>query len=105
MGVWGQSPQERGGGTLRSRQSRNVRPRGEASPRFIHLNIVGFRAAKAHTVIAPPARAAKTPNDLWEEYRALGFLRNVHPLALWKNEALEITNRVKAIRLGGVYRP
>jgi DNA polymerase-3 subunit alpha/error-prone DNA polymerase len=58
-------------------------------------------AAKGHTVIAPPlTRAAKTPNDLWEEYRALGFLRNVHPLALWKNEVLAVTNRVKAIRLG-----
>jgi DNA polymerase-3 subunit alpha/error-prone DNA polymerase len=37
--------------------------------------------------------------DLWEEYRALGFLWNVHPLALWKNEVLSVKYRVKAIRL------
>jgi DNA polymerase-3 subunit alpha/error-prone DNA polymerase len=26
-----------------------------------------------------------TPDELWEEYNALGFLWNVHPLALWKD--------------------
>jgi DNA polymerase-3 subunit alpha/error-prone DNA polymerase len=51
--------------------------------------------------IAPPLKQVReTDTDLWEEYRALGFLRNVHPLALWKNEVLPVTNRVKAIRLG-----
>jgi DNA polymerase-3 subunit alpha/error-prone DNA polymerase len=29
----------------------------------------------------------------------LGFLRNVHPLALWKNEVLSVKYRVKAVRL------
>jgi DNA polymerase-3 subunit alpha/error-prone DNA polymerase len=51
-------------------------------------------------VIAPSVeRIKKTETDLWEEYRALGFLRNVHPLALWKNEVLAVKYRVKAIRL------
>jgi hypothetical protein len=58
-------------------------------------------AAKKNTVIAPHLkRQTKTDNDLWEEYRTLGFLRNVHPLALWKNEVLSIANRIKAIRIG-----
>jgi DNA polymerase-3 subunit alpha/error-prone DNA polymerase len=33
------------------------------------------------------------------QYRALGFPRNVHPLALWENEVLAVKYRVKAIRL------
>jgi DNA polymerase-3 subunit alpha/error-prone DNA polymerase len=43
----------------------------------------------------------KTDKDLWEEYKALGFLRNLHPLALWKNEVLAVKYRVKAIHIGG----
>jgi DNA polymerase-3 subunit alpha/error-prone DNA polymerase len=51
-------------------------------------------------VIVPQRKTAvKTANDLWEEYKALGFLRNVHPLALWKQEVLAVRNRVKAIHL------
>ena len=37
---------------------------------------------------------------LWDEYKALGFLRDLHPLALWKNDALAVNNRVKAIQIG-----
>jgi DNA polymerase-3 subunit alpha/error-prone DNA polymerase len=52
-------------------------------------------------MIAPPKRSVpKTDNDLWEEYHALGFLRNVHPLALWKNEVLAVKGRVKALHIG-----
>jgi len=48
-------------------------------------------------VIAPAAKSVpKTENDLWEEYRALGFLRNNHPLALWRNEVIAVKYRVKA---------
>jgi len=53
-------------------------------------------------VIAPSVKSApKTENDLWEEYMALGFLRNNHPLALWKDEVMAVTRRVKASRLAG----
>jgi len=45
-------------------------------------------------------RKPASKNDLWEEYKSLGFLRNAHPLALWKNEVLAVKNRVKASRLG-----
>ncbi|GHU13252.1 DNA-directed DNA polymerase [Spirochaetia bacterium] len=38
--------------------------------------------------------------DLWEEYRALGFLRKVHPLALWKDDVLAVKYRVKALHIG-----
>jgi len=41
----------------------------------------------------------KPDTDLWEEYRALGFLRKVHPLALWKEEVLGVQNRVKALHI------
>jgi DNA polymerase-3 subunit alpha/error-prone DNA polymerase len=45
----------------------------------------------------------RTPHlsaDLWGEYGALGFLRNEHPLALWKSEAQGTKGRVRADRLG-----
>ena len=37
-------------------------------------------------------------NDLREEYSALGFLRNFHPLALWK-EQIKPVKRIKAIHM------
>ena len=53
------------------------------------------------TVIAPQEkREQKTDGDLWEEYRVLGFLRNIHPLALWKDDVLAVKYRVKALRIG-----
>jgi len=38
-------------------------------------------------------------NELWEEYKVLGFLRKLHPLALWRNDVLAVKNRVKALRI------
>jgi len=52
--------------------------------------------------VAPSDKKVQMPdNDLWEEYRALGFLRKVHPLALWKEEVLGVRNRVKALHIRG----
>jgi len=52
------------------------------------------------TVIAPSVRnVQKTDNDIWEEYKALGFLRNLHPLALWKDDVLAVKYRVEAIHI------
>ena len=52
-------------------------------------------------VIAPRVkRKIKGDNDLWEEYNALGFLRNTHPFALWKNDVLAVKHRVKALHIG-----
>jgi DNA polymerase-3 subunit alpha/error-prone DNA polymerase len=45
-------------------------------------------------------RGSPPDNDLWEEYRALGFLRNVHPLALWKDDVLSVKYRIKALHIG-----
>jgi DNA polymerase-3 subunit alpha/error-prone DNA polymerase len=54
----------------------------------------------AKTVTVPYSQNAnKTENDLWEEYNALGFLRNTHPLALWKEDVLTVKNRVKALHI------
>ena len=39
-------------------------------------------------------------SSLWEEYRALGFLRNAHPLALWEDDVRAVRSRVKAMYIG-----
>jgi DNA polymerase-3 subunit alpha/error-prone DNA polymerase len=55
----------------------------------------------AKTVTAPhDKRVHKTNIDMWGEYRALGFLRNAHPLALWKYDVLAVKRRVKALHIG-----
>jgi DNA polymerase-3 subunit alpha/error-prone DNA polymerase len=51
-------------------------------------------------VPAPVRQRAVVVNELWEEYGALGFLRRVHPLVLWK-DALCSGRRVKAGDIGG----
>jgi len=59
-----------------------------------------FEAAQKN-VIAPQIKwEGKSDNDLWEEYNALGFLRNAHPLALWKDDVSAVKNRVKALNIG-----
>jgi len=53
------------------------------------------------SVIAPQVkREIKGDNNLWEEYNALGFLRNAHPLVLWKDEISAVKYRTKALRIG-----
>jgi DNA polymerase-3 subunit alpha/error-prone DNA polymerase len=48
-------------------------------------------------ILAPVKK--KTNNDeLWEEFRALGFLRKLHPLALWKDKVVA-TRRIKALHI------
>ena len=54
-------------------------------------------AAEARPVFG---QSKKMNNDLWDEYLALGFLRNVHPLALWKDDVLALKHRVKALHIG-----
>jgi hypothetical protein len=43
-------------------------------------------------------RKTTSPDELWGEYAALGFLRNAHLLALWKDK-LAAFKRIKAIWL------
>ncbi|GHV06102.1 hypothetical protein FACS189485_14080 [Spirochaetia bacterium] len=51
-------------------------------------------------VLAPVKKKAKAITDeLWEEYNALGFLRRLHPLALWKDRIVTV-KRIRAIRIG-----
>jgi len=60
-----------------------------------------FYEYKRKPVISPKEKKVNiTDDDLWGEYRALGFLRNLHPLALWKDDILSIKYRVKALRIG-----
>jgi DNA polymerase-3 subunit alpha/error-prone DNA polymerase len=58
-----------------------------------------FYGVTTTAVIAPSVKVKKNDHDLWEEYRALGFLRHVHPLALWKNDVLAVKYRVKALHI------
>jgi len=54
----------------------------------------------AKNVIAPQVKKVfKSDNDLWQEYNALGFLRNKHPLALWKDNVLAVKYRIKALHI------
>jgi len=64
----------------------------DASPPYsvIPKNAFVFKANKVHIA----------GNDLWEEYSALGFLRNLHPLTLWKDDIMAVKYRVKALRIG-----
>ena len=49
----------------------------------------------------PAGNSALTAlNILWEEFNSLGFLRNVHPLFLWKDDVSAVKGRVKASRIG-----
>ncbi|MCL2764926.1 MAG: DNA polymerase III subunit alpha [Treponema sp.] len=41
----------------------------------------------------------KNDIEIWEEFHSLGFLRNTHPLALWKDKLLSVKNRVKAAHI------
>ena len=59
-----------------------------------------FTADKSVSIAPKEKIMKKTDGDLWEEYNALGFLRSLHPLALWKGEVLAVKNRVKASRIG-----
>ena len=55
-----------------------------------------------HSSIHSHVRLPVKINDddtLWEEYNALGFLRNSHPLVLWKEEIKLIKNRIKALHI------
>ena len=47
----------------------------------------------------PSSNSIPSQNLLWEEYRALGFLRRLHPLALWKEHILPL-KRVRARHIG-----
>jgi DNA polymerase-3 subunit alpha/error-prone DNA polymerase len=64
-----------------------------------------FTQASSPLLNSPPpliphkAKTKTTDADLWNEYQALGFLRKTHPLALWEDAVLSVTNRVKALHL------
>ncbi|MDR2730593.1 MAG: DNA polymerase III subunit alpha [Treponema sp.] len=55
---------------------------------------------KANIIIPHSSSVITNSADLREEYNALGFLRNTHPLALWKDDVLAVKYRVKASRIG-----
>jgi DNA polymerase-3 subunit alpha/error-prone DNA polymerase len=59
-----------------------------------------LKANKRTSMLAPTQpisfNTRKTSeNELWEEYKSLGFLRCLHPLALWKDKVLA-AKRIKA---------
>jgi DNA polymerase-3 subunit alpha/error-prone DNA polymerase len=54
-----------------------------------------YRATADASIAAAPEKHKTAASALWEEYAALGFLRNQHPLALWKEAAAPV-KRIKA---------
>jgi DNA polymerase-3 subunit alpha/error-prone DNA polymerase len=50
------------------------------------------------TGVLTGVRKKTNPDELWTEYAALGFLRNTHPLALWKDK-LAAFKRIKVVWL------
>jgi DNA polymerase-3 subunit alpha/error-prone DNA polymerase len=57
----------------------------------------GYKIAGGGGVVVP-VRKKTSGDELWGEYAALGFLRKLHPLALWKDAVLS-ARRVKAVRI------
>ena len=55
-----------------------------------------FSSEPVHTASQISCLPSATSNILQEEYESLGFLRNAHPLTLWKDALLEVKNRIKA---------
>jgi len=53
-----------------------------------------------HSQLPAPHSQFPVPHSLWEEYRALGFLRRNHPLALWKEQIARL-KRIKAVQISG----
>ena len=54
----------------------------------------------SRTAALSEKRTVQNNDDLWEEYRALGYLRRLHPFALWKEEIMAL-KRVKARDIAG----
>jgi DNA polymerase-3 subunit alpha/error-prone DNA polymerase len=54
-----------------------------------------FIKGQDKAIISPSKKVSKNNDELWEEYRTLGFLRNLHLFALWKDKVLS-TKRIKA---------
>ncbi|MDR2210264.1 MAG: hypothetical protein LBO65_02175 [Spirochaetaceae bacterium] len=67
------------------------------SPPYTQIN-GGAKVIKSpKQAFLPPKRISE--NELWEEYKALGFLRCLHPPALWKEKVLS-AKRIKARYIG-----
>jgi DNA polymerase-3 subunit alpha/error-prone DNA polymerase len=54
---------------------------------------------KTAMMVREEGKTVNVEDKLWGEYNALGFLRTLHPLALWKKEVLAL-KRIKAIHIG-----
>jgi len=48
-----------------------------------------------YSIIPDRKKNTRTDKELWEEFTAMGFLRHMHPLALWRNR-INIIRRIKA---------
>jgi DNA polymerase-3 subunit alpha/error-prone DNA polymerase len=58
-----------------------------------------FGGMRKNTLVPVLPNMPKTDGDLWNEYRALGFLRNSHPLLLWRDDVMAVKYRVKALHI------
>jgi DNA polymerase-3 subunit alpha/error-prone DNA polymerase len=73
------------------KQGQNELFSGDPSP--------GYKIMGKGSSVLTPVKKKTNMDELWGEYVALGFLRKLHPLALWKDAVMK-ARRIKAIRLG-----
>ncbi|MDR2019515.1 MAG: hypothetical protein LBQ14_01980 [Treponema sp.] len=88
------------GGLARTMQARellksNTGPGGKGQD---ELFAAGAYPGNNGAGVPAGVKKKKSPDELWEEYAALGFLRKTHPLALWKDK-LAAFKRIKAVWL------
>jgi hypothetical protein len=87
-------------GTMQPREllKSNTGTRGKGQEELFSVEPPAGYPRNRATGILAGGRKKTSPDELWEEYNALGFLRNVHPLALWKDR-IAVCKRIKAIWL------
>ena len=65
-----------------------------------HKNDKGNLDLFTHEYTCEMKHTAHAHFSLWDEYQALGFLRNAHPLVLWKDAVMAVKQRVLAVHIG-----
>ncbi|MDR2951700.1 MAG: DNA polymerase III subunit alpha, partial [Treponema sp.] len=87
------------GGLPRPLQARKLLGANALASKAGQRNLFVAEAPPFFGALMKPSVVPNADNDLWEEYRALGFLRNAHPLSLWRDDVLAVKRRVKASRI------
>jgi DNA polymerase-3 subunit alpha/error-prone DNA polymerase len=91
------------GGLARTMQARELLKANTGAVRKGQSDLFTAELAPAYraggTAVLAPVKKKTSTDELWEEYIALGFLRQMHPLALGKAKVLA-ARRIKANKIG-----